>query len=79
MASAAKKTGEEPEDTNYDPEEGESETGTPKKGRRKKEKPDPGLMMGTDIEDFLAPHGKQVQIELSKVRIDQVKTKGQIR
>ena len=66
-------------DTDYDPEESESETGTPKKGRKKKATPDPGLTMGTDIEDYLKPDGKQVEIELSKVRIDQEKTKGQIR
>ena len=79
MASPAKKTAEEREDTDYDPEEEESEAGTPKKGRKKKEQPDPGLTMGTDIEDFLQPDGKQVEIELNKVRIDQEKTKGQIR
>ena len=66
-------------DTDYDPEESESVTGTPKKGREKKETPDPGLTMGTDIEDHLQQHGEQVEIELSKVRIDQEKTKGQIR
>ena len=32
-----------------------------------------------DIQDFLQPDGKQVEIELSKVRIDQQKTRGQIR
>ena len=53
MASPAKKTGEERENTNYDPEEEESETGTPKKGRKEKEKPDPGLTMGTNIQHFL--------------------------
>ena len=57
-------------DTNHDPEESESETGTPKKGRKKKETPDPGLTMGTDIEDYLQPDGKQVETELDKVRID---------
>ena len=62
MAGPAKKSGEERENTNYDPEEEESGTGTPKKGRKKKEKPDPGLTMGTDIEDFLQPDGKQVEI-----------------
>ena len=50
-----------------------------RKGRRKKETPDPGLTMGTDIEDHLKPDGKQVEIELSKVRIDQGRIKGQIR
>ena len=79
MASTAKKTGEELVDTDYDPEESESEAGTPKKGRKKKETPDPGLTMGADIEDHLKPDGKQVEMELSKVRIDQEKTKGQIR
>ena len=72
-------TGEELVDTDYDPEESESETGTPKKGQKKKETPDPGLTMGTDIKDYLQPDGKQVGIELSKVRIHQEKTKGQIR
>ena len=66
-------------DTDYDPEESESDTGTPKKGRKKKETPDTGLTMGTDIEDYLQPDWKQVEIELSKVRIDQEKTKGEIR
>ena len=66
-------------DTDYDPEESESETGTPKKGRKKEETPDPGLTVGTDIEDHLKPDGKQVEIKLSKVRIVQEKTKGQIR
>ena len=66
-------------DTDYDPEESESETGTPRKRRKKKETPDPGVKMGTDIEDHLQPDGKQVKIELSKVRIAQEKTKGQIR
>ena len=65
--------------TNYDPEESESEPGTPKKGRKKKETPGPGLTMGTDIEDHLKPDGKQMKIELSMLRIDQEKTKGQIR
>ena len=35
--------------------------------------------MGTDIEDQLQPDGKQVGIELDKVKIDQEKTKGHIR
>ena len=62
-------------DTDHDPEESESETGTPKKGRRKKETPDPGLTMGTDIKDHVKPDGKQVKIELSKVRINQEEAK----
>ena len=66
-------------DTDYDPEESESKTGTPKKGRKKKGTPDSGLKMGTDIQDHLQPDGKQVEIEQSKVRIDQGKTEGQIR
>ena len=41
--------------------------------------PDPGLTMGTDIEDHLKPDGKQLQVELDNVRIDQEKTKGQVR
>ena len=79
MASPAKKTAEEREDTNYDPGTSGSEAGTPKKGRKKKEKPDPGLTLGTDIEDHLKPDGRRVEVELDNVRIDQEKTKGQIR
>ena len=78
MARPAKKTAEEREDTDYDPEEEQLEARTPKKGRQKKEQSDTGLTMGTDIEDFLQIHGKQVEIRLNKVRIDQGKTKGQI-
>ena len=78
-ASPAKKTGEEREDIDYDPKESESEAGTPKKGQKRKETPDPGLTMGTDIQDLLRPDGKQVEVELDNVRIDQEKTKGQIR
>ena len=75
MASPAKKTREEVVDTDHDPEESESETGTPKKGRKKKETLDPGLTMGTDVEDFsLQPDGKQVEVELDNLRIDQEKT-----
>ena len=79
MASPAKKTGEELVDTEHDPEESESEAGTPKKGRKRKETPDPGLTMSTDIGDYLQPDGKQVEVEVGNVRIDQEKTKGQIR
>ena len=79
MASPAKKTAEEPEDINYDPETSGSEAGTPKKGRKKKERRDPGLTMGTDIEDHLKLDGRQVEVELDNVRFDQEKTKGQIR
>ena len=79
MASPAKKTGEKLVDTRHDPEQSESQTGTPKKGRKKKETPDPGLIMGTNMENYLQPDEKQVEIELDKVRIDQEKTKGQIR
>ena len=78
MASPAKKTAEEGEDTDFEPEDVESETGTPEKGRKKKEQPDPGLTMRTDIEYLLEPDGKQVEIELNKVRIEQEKTKGKI-
>ena len=63
----------------YDPGTSRSETGTPKKGQKKKETPDPGLTMGTDIEDHLKPDGRQVEVELDNVRIYQEKTKGQIR
>ena len=79
MASPAQKTAEEREDTDYDPGTSGSEAGTPKKGRKKKETPDPGLTLGTDIEDHLKPDGRQVEVELDNVRIDQEKTKGQIR
>ena len=79
MASPAKKTAEEREDTDYHPRTSGSEAGRPKKGRKKKETPDPGLTLGTDIEDHLKPDGRQVEVELDNVRIDQEKTKGQIR
>ena len=79
MASPAKKTAEEGEDIDYDPRTSGSEAETPKKGRKKKETPDPGLTMGTDIEDHLKPDGRQVEVDLDNVRIDQEKTKGQIR
>ena len=79
MASPAQKTAEEREDTDSDPGTSGSEAGTPKKGRKKKETPDPGLTLGTDIEDHLKPDGRQVEVELDNVRIDQEKTKGQIR
>ena len=79
MASRAQKTAEEREDIDYDHGTSGSEAGTPKKGGKKKETPDPGLTMGTDIEDHLKPDGRQVEVELNNVRIDQEKTKGQIR
>ena len=79
MASPAKKTTEEREDIDYDPGTLGSEAETPKKGRKKKETPDPGLTMGTDIKDHLKPDGRQVEVELDNVRIDQEKTKGQFR
>ena len=79
MASPAKKTAEEREDTDYGPRTSGSEAGTPKKGRKKKEKPDPSLTLGTDIEDHLKPEGRQVEVEQDNVRMDQEKTKGQIR
>ena len=79
MASPARKTGEEREDIDYDPGTSESEAGTPKKGRKKKKTPDPGLTSGTDIEDNLKQDRRQVGVELDDVRIDQEKTKGQIR
>ena len=65
--------------TDHDAEESESQAGTPKKGRKKKETLDPGLTMGTDIEDYLQPDGKQVKVELDNVRIHQENTEGQIR
>ena len=79
MASPAQKTAEEREDTDYDPGTSGSEAGTPKKGRKKKETPHRGLTLGTDIEDHLKPDGRQVEVELDNVRIDQEKTRGQIR
>ena len=79
IGSPAKKTAEEREDTDYEPGTSGSEAGTPKKGRKKKETPDPGLTLGTDIEDHLKPDGRQVEVELHNVRIDQEKTKGQSR
>ena len=79
MASPANKTAQEREDTDYDPGTSGSEAGTPKKGRKKKETPDPGLTLGTDIKDHLKLDGRQVEVELDNVRIDQEKTKGQIR
>ena len=78
MASPAKKTAEEREDTDYNPRTSGSEAGTPKKGRKKKETPDPGLTLGTDMGDHLKPDGGQVEVELDNVRMDQEKTKGQI-
>ena len=79
MASPAKKTAEEQEDTDYDPGTSGSEARTPKKGRKKKKTPDPGLTLGTDIEDHLKLDGRQVEVEVDNVRIDEEKTKGQIR
>ena len=79
MASPAKKTAEEREDIDYDPGTSGSKAGTSKTGQRRKETPDPGLTMGTDIEDHLKPDGRQVNVELDNVRIDQEKTEGQIR
>ena len=79
MASPTKKTAPEREDIDYEPGTSGLEAGTPKKGRKKKETPDPGLTMGTDIEDHLKPDGRQVEVELDNVRIHQEKTKGQIR
>ena len=79
MARPAQKTAEEREDTDYDPGTSGSEAGTPKKGRKKKETPDPGLTLGTYIEDHLKPDRRQVEVELDNVGIRQEKTKGQIR
>ena len=79
MASPAKKTAEDREDTDHEPGTSGSAAGTPKKGRKNKEKPDPGLTLGTDTEDHLKPDGRQVEVGLDNVRIDQEKTKGQIR
>ena len=78
MARPAKQTAEEREDTDYDSGTSGLEAGTPKKGRKKKEKPDPGLTLGTDIEDHLKPDGRQVEVGLDKVRINQEKTRGRL-
>ena len=78
MRSPAKKTAQEQDDPDYEPEEVESEASTPKKGRKKKEETDPGLAMGTDIEEYHQPEAKQVEIDLDKVRIN-VGKKGHIR
>ena len=78
-AGPAKETGMGLVDTDHDPEESESDTRTPKKGRKRKETPDPGLTMGTDIRDYMQPDGTQVEVELDNVRVDQEKTKGQMR
>ena len=79
MQSPAKKTAQERRDEEYDPEEEESDNGTPKKGRKKKEEPDPGLTLGTDIEDYLKPDGKQVEVDLEDMGFVTEKKKGQIR
>ena len=79
MTSPAKNTAEEQKDIDYDPGTSGSEAGTPRKRRKKKETPDPGLTMGTDIEDHLKPEGSQVEVELDNVRIEQEKTRGHIR
>ena len=79
MASPAKKTADEREDIDFDPGTSGLEAGTPKKGRKKKKTPDPGLTMGADIKDHLKPDGRQVEVELDNVRIHQEKTKRQIR
>ena len=79
MAIRYKITAEELEDIDYDPGTSGLEAGTPKKGRKKKETPDPGLTMGTEIEAQLKPDGRQVEVELDNVRINQGRTKRQIR
>ena len=79
MQSLAKKTAEERESTDFEPEEKESDAGTLKKGPKRKEEPDPGLTIGTDIEDYLRGDGKQAEAELNRVRIEHEKMKGQIR
>ena len=78
QAPTKKKAGER-EDIDYGLGTSGSEAATPKKGRKKKETPDPGLTLGTDIGDQLKPDGRQVEVELDNVRIDQKKKKGQIR
>ena len=79
MASPVKKIAQERGNTDYDPGISKSEAGTPKKGQKKKKTPDPGLTMGTDIEDHLKPDERQVEVELDNVTMDQENTKGQIR
>ena len=70
---------QEREDKEYDPEEGESDTGTPKKGRKEMEEPDLGLTLGTDIEDYLKPDGKHFEVNPEDIRFNTEKKKGQIR
>ena len=79
MASPAKKTAEERKDTDYDPGTSGSVPGTPKKGRKKKEEPDSGLTLGTDIQDHLKRDETQVEVELDNVRIHQEKAEEQNR
>ena len=57
----------------------ESEAGTPKKGRKNKEEPGAGLTMGAHIEQYLQIQGKQVEIELDKIKISRLKSKGHIK
>ena len=65
--SAEKKKAQERRDEEYEPEGEESDIGTPKKGGKKKQEPDPGLTMGTDIEYYLKPDGKQVNVNLEDI------------
>ena len=78
MHNPARKTAQEREHTAYEPEQVELEASTPEKSPKKKEEPDPGLTLGTDIEDYLEAEEKQVDIELDKVRMNKEKKSGQI-
>ena len=78
MQSPANKTAQERADEKYDPEDRQSDNGTPKKSRKKKEEPNPGLTLGTDIEDHLKPDGKHVEIDPEDITFDTEKKKGQI-
>ena len=67
MQSTGKKKAQERGDEEYDAEEEESEIGTPKKGQKKEEELDLGLMLDTDIEHYLEPDGKQVEVSLEEI------------
>ena len=79
LLSLAKKKAQERGDEEYGPEEEESDVGTPKKGRKKKEEPDTGLTMGTDVEDYLKQDGKKVKANPEDIKFDEDKKKGHIR
>ena len=49
--------------------------GTPNTGRKKKEEIDPGRTMGTDIEDYPKPSGKQAEVNLEDIKFHKAKKK----